>query len=334
MTSTSTTPDHSAQPAPATPVDVVIVGGSAAGLSAAVALGRSLRSVVVVDAGRPRNAPADGAHNLLGREGIAPADLLAAGRAEALGYGATIVDGEVTAAVRLDGTDPAFEVGLADGSRYRARRLLLATGLVDELPDVDGIGELWGRDVLHCPYCHGYEVRGRRIGVLGTGPMAMHQVLLFTQLSDQVTLIDQSLPELSADEYARLDALGVPLVRGPVRRLDTAEGRLRAAVLSDGTELELDALTVTPRFVARADLFTALGGELADNPMGTFIPTEMGGRTSVPGVFAAGNAADISAIVGASAAAGVQAGALINADLADADVTHAVAMRVSTATSA
>ncbi|MGW0038316.1 NAD(P)/FAD-dependent oxidoreductase [Gordonia sp. NPDC003376] len=334
MSTTPTSPDHSPQPAPATAVDVVIVGGSAAGLSAAVALGRSLRTVVVVDAGHPRNAPAEGAHNLLGREGIAPADLLAAGRGEAIGYGARIVDGQVTTATRRDGTDPSFEVGLTDGTRFRARRLLLATGLVDELPDIDGIGELWGRDVLHCPYCHGYEVRGRRIGVLGSGPMAMHQTLLFAQLSDHVTLIDHALPELSADEHARLDALGVPLVRGPVRRLDTADGRLRAAVLSDGTELELDALTVTPRFVARTDLFTALGGELADNPMGTFIPTEMGGRTSVPGVFAAGNAADISAIVGASAAAGVQAGALINADLADADLTHAVAMRVSTATSA
>ncbi len=308
-------------------VDVAIVGGGAAGLSGAVALARSLRSVIVLDAGRPRNAPASHAHNLLGREGISPAELLQTGRIEAEHYGAQLVSAEVTEIRRtLAGADPAFALTTSDGSTIHARRLLLATGLVDELPDVDGLRELWGRDVLHCPYCHGYEVRGQRIGILGTGPMAMHQTLLFRQLSPHVTLIDHGLPELPEDQRAQLDALGIKTVVGPVTRLEASEtGHLRAAILTDGTPLDLDALVVAPRFMVRGNLFESLGGTFAEGPMGRFIPTEMGGRTTLPGVWAAGNCADLGAMVGASAAAGMQAGAMINADLVMVDAQTAVA---------
>jgi thioredoxin reductase len=316
-----TTPDTTIP----THVDALIVGGGAAGLAAAVALARSLRSVLVVDAGHPRNAPADGAHNLLGREGISPLDLLRLGRDEARGYGAHIVEGTVTSVTRssVDG-DVGFVARTAAGDEITARRLLLAGGLVDELPDIPGMAERWGRDVLHCPYCHGYEVRGARIGILGTGPMAMHQTLLFSQLSDHITVIDQGMPTPSADERAQLAALGIEVVAGPVVRLDSTDGRLRGAVLGDGREIGLDALVVGPRMVARDGLYESLGGTLQENPMGTVIPTEFGGRTPVDGVFAAGNAADLVAQIGASAAAGVQAGALINADLIQADVRRRV----------
>lgn len=333
---TSTSPDATGRTAETTSVDVVIVGGGAAGLSAAVALGRSLRSVIVVDAGEPRNAPAGGAHNLLGREGIAPAELLTLGRAEAHSYGAQILSGTVTAVHRreepdLQGPDDhPFTVTVDSGEIVTARRIILASGLVDELPDIDGITALWGRDVLHCPYCHGYEVRGTRIAVLGTGPMAMHQAMLFAQLSDDVTLIVHDMSALSAEQQAQAHALGVRVVDGPVTRLATDnDDRLRAAVLADGTEIAIDALAVAPRFVARAAEYESLGGELTDHPMGRFIPTEMGGRTAIPGVWAAGNAADMMAMVGAAAAAGVFAGAGVNADLAEADMRAAMAAVVS-----
>ncbi len=304
--------------------DVVVVGGGAAGLSAAVALARSLRSVVVIDAGEPRNAPAEGAHNLLGREGISPFELLAAGRREAERYGAVIRHDRATSARRVD--DP-IELGLAGGDTVRGRRLLLATGLVDILPEVPGVKEFWGTSVLHCPYCHGWEVRGRRIGILGSSPMSMHQTLLFRQLSDDVTLFLHSMPEPGGEEMDQLDALGVRVVPGTVRRLLDEDGVLAAVVMEDDSRFGVDAVAVAPRFVARADLYVQLGGELTEHPMGLLIDTDQMNRTKIDGVWAAGNASELHAMVGASAAAGVIAGAAINADLAAEDARAAVLAR-------
>lgn len=318
---------------------MAIIGGGAAGLSAAVTLARSLRTVVVIDAGAPRNAPAAGAHNLLGREGIAPTELLRAGRAEAIGYGATIREGTVTAVVRPEHradsdfevqSTGAFEVHSTSGPTVVARRLLIATGLVDELPDVAGLAELWGRDVLHCPFCHGYEVRGRRVGVLGTGPMAMHQAMLFSQLTSHITLIDHGMPPLTPEQRLQAEVRGIEIIGGPVARVDAdADNRLRAVLFDDGRELELDALVVAPRMRARAEIYTSLGGTLEDNPMGSIIPADRTGRTPIDGVWAAGNSVDLAAMVGASAAAGVQCGAMINVDLIEEDTRRALGSRVA-----
>lgn len=301
--------------------DVAIVGGGAAGLSAAVTLARSLRDVLVIDAGEPRNAPADGAHNLLGREGVPPLELLEAGRHEARTYGAQIRPGRATTARRIaDG----FELTLADGDTVTARRLLLATGLVDVLPDVPGVRELWGSHVLHCPYCHGYEVRGRRIGVLGTGPRAVHQTLLLRQLSADVTLFLHEAPEPDDEAWEQLAALGIRVVTGQVGELARDGDCLRAVVLADGHAFPVDAVAVQPRLVARGDLYQQLGGTLTENPMGRHVPQDPAGATDLPGVWAAGNAGDLSAMVGAAAAQGVMAGAAINADLVMADARAAV----------
>ncbi len=192
-------------------VDVAVVGGGAAGLAAAVALGRSLRSVVVVDAGEPRNAPAAHAHNVLGREGIGPLDLLAAGREEARGYGVRFLADRV---VTADREVAGFRLGLLGGSGVRARRLLLATGLVDELPEVPGLRRWWGTGVLHCPFCHGYEVRGQHVGVLGSRPGSLHQVLLFRALTDRVTFFRQDL-DVPPETAAQFRALGSRSSRAP-----------------------------------------------------------------------------------------------------------------------
>ncbi len=304
--------------------DVVVVGGGAAGLSAAVTLARSLRDVVVVDAGEPRNAPAAGAHNLLGREGISPHALLEAGRAEARAYGAQVRDGRVASAAR---TDDGFALTLTDGAVLAARRLVLATGLVDELPDVPGVRELWGTHVLHCPYCHGYEVRGRRIGVLATSPNALHQTLLLRQLSDDVTLFLHESPEPDDEGWEQLAALGVRVVTGRVRELARDGDCLRAVVLEDGHVFPVNAVAVQPRFVARTELYEQLGGEATEHPFGSFLTRDAAGATAVPGVWAAGNAGDLTAMVGAAAAQGVMAGAAINADLVQEDLRAAVAVR-------
>jgi thioredoxin reductase len=304
--------------------EVVVVGGGAAGLSGALMLARSRRAVMVIDAGAPRNAPAEGVHGLLARDGTPPGELLAQGRAEVRRYGGVVVDGEVTGATR-DGD--GFIVTLGDGRSVRARRLLVTTGLVDELPDVAGLRERWGRDVLHCPYCHGWEVRDQAIGVLACGPMAVHQVLLFRQLSADVILFAHDQPVPSGEQAEQLDALGIRVVTGEVTGLEVADDRLVGVRLADGTVVERSAVAVQSRMVARAGFLAGLGLTPAPHPsgMGEHLVADAAGRSAVPGVWLAGNVTDLSAQVGSAAAAGASAGAQVNADLVAEDARRAVA---------
>ena len=305
--------------------DVVVVGGGAAGLNGALMLARSRRSVVVIDAGAPRNAPATGVHGLLGREGMPPAELLERGRAEVRCYGGDVVTGEV-AAVAPDNDE--FEVTLADGRTVRARRLLVATGLVDELPDIPGLADRWGRDVVHCPYCHGWEVRDKAIGVVATGPLSMHQALLFRQLSGDVVFFSNARP-LAGEDAEQLAAKYVSVVDGKVASVEVAADRLVGVRLSDGTLVGCEALAVSPRMTARSGFLAKLGLKPAEHPggVGEYIPADPTGRSEVPGVWVAGNVTDLTAHVGAAAAAGALAGAQINADLVLEDARRAVDAR-------
>ncbi|MFI5720840.1 NAD(P)/FAD-dependent oxidoreductase [Nocardia sp. NPDC051750] len=308
--------------------DVVVAGGGAAGLNGALMLARSRRTVVVIDAGAPRNAPADGVHGLLARDGMPPAELLERGREEVRSYGGRVVSGEITEAARAaDG----FTIGLADGRTVRARRLLVTTGLTDELPDIDGLRERWGHDVVHCPYCHGWEVRDRAIGVLGTGPMSMHQVQLFRQLSDDVVFFTHEGPEPTAEESERLAARGVRVVTGKVTAVETGTGGITGLRLADGTVVAREVVAVGTRMVARAGFLDDLGLPAIEHPagVGRYIPADATGRTEVPGVWAAGNVTELTAQVGAAAAAGAMAGAQINADLVEEEIRAAVAARAS-----
>jgi thioredoxin reductase (NADPH) len=310
--------------------DVVVVGGGAAGLSGAVALARSRRSVLVVDGGEPRNAPAAGVHNLLGQEGRSPAELLEAGREELREYGGTLLAATATGARRHAGG--AFTVELDDGRTVQARRLLVATGLQDELPPVPGVAERWGRDVLHCPYCHGWEARDAAVGVLATSPLVMHSALLWRQLTDDVTVFVPDAGTLSADDRERLAARDVDVVTGEVAALEVVDDRLSGVRLADGRVVPREVVVVAPRFTARSAVLAGLGIEpeeqrMGDTVIGTAVPTGPDGATSVPGVWVAGNVADLRAQVVASAAQGLMAGARINADLVEEDTALAVARR-------
>jgi thioredoxin reductase len=296
--------------------DVVVVGGGAAGLNAALVLVRARRRVAVVDAGDPRNAPAAHMHGFLSRDGTAPGELLAAGRAEVAGYGGELVEDRVA---RIDG---AFAVHLAGGRTLHARRLLVATGLRDELPDVPGLSERWARDVLHCPYCHGYEVRDRPIGVLsGLAPApALHLGLLLPEWSADVAFFPHR-NELTPDEREQLVARGVHVVDGLVTGLAVEDGALRGVELADGRVVPRAALFVGPRFVPRNELLVGLGCDTGDDG---WVRTDPTGRTSVPGVWAAGNVVDPRAQVITAAGMGSLAAIALNADLVNDDVRHAV----------
>jgi len=319
--------------------DVVIIGGGAAGLSAAVVLGRARRSVIVIDGGEPRNAPAAGVHSFLTRDGVSPAELIRLGQDEARSYGAEFLAGQ---AVDSQRSPAGFTVTLDNGRAVSARRLLVATGLVDELPDVAGLSERWGVDVLHCPYCHGWEVRDQAIGILGTGPLSVHQALLFRQWSSNVTLflhgamldatgaISEKHGPTEA-EWEQLAARGIKVVIGPVASLDVQDDALAGVRLTSGHLIPLQALVVAPTFTARTAFLAGLDLAPVAHPMGvgTHLESDETGRvlsggSVVPGVWTAGNATNLMAQVVVSAAAGLGAATAINADLIMADVSAAV----------
>ncbi len=304
--------------------DVVIVGGGAAGLSAATTLARALRSVVVIDSGAPRNAPAAGVHGFLSRDGIRPGELLAAGRREVLSYGGTLIDGEAVSARR---TPDGFDVMTGDGRRISGRRLLVTTGLTDELPPIEGLREQWGKGVVHCPYCHGWEIRGQRIGVLGTGPLSMHQALLFRQWSPEITLFLNDTLQPTDEEWEKLAARSITVVDGEVASVDAADGVLRGVTLRSGHAFDVQAVAVASRLEARSHLLESLGLVPQPHPSGAgrFVEADpMGGATAVRGVYAAGNVSNPMAQVVTAAADGVMSGARINADLIDEDTRWAV----------
>nr|WP_067272978.1 NAD(P)/FAD-dependent oxidoreductase [Streptomyces jeddahensis] len=310
-------------------VDAVVIGGGAAGLNGALMLARSRRSVVVIDSDTPRNAPAEGVHGLLGLDGTPPSELLRKGREEVRRYGGLVVGGQVVsaapAAAAADG-DLRFTVTLADGRTLQARRLLVATGLRDELPDIPGLAAHWGRGVVHCPYCHGWEVRDEPIGVLAVGPASVHHALLFRQLTDDLVYFTRGT-DPDEDTRARFAARGIRVVETPVTAIEAAEdGTITGVRLADSEFVPRRVLAVATRMQARTDGLEELKLPMQDLPggMGRHFSTGMAGTTEVPGVWVAGNATDLMAQVGASAAAGALAGAHMNADLAAADTDAAL----------
>jgi thioredoxin reductase len=303
-----------------TSYDVLIVGGGAAGLSAGLVLARAGRTVAVVDAGQPRNGPASHMHGYLSRDGLPPSELLAVGRAEVAGYGGELVTGAV-AHLLPDGRR-GFRVLLADGRRLSARRVLVTTGLRDELPDISGLRDRWARDVLHCPYCHGHEVRGRALGVIGGTTGAVRYAQVVRQWTHD--LVYFTPPDtLTATERTQLLARAIGVVEETVDRLviDSSD-QLRGVRMVDGTVVPREALFVPPLFVPNSGLLVDVGCAVNDDG---WVTVDATGRTSVRGVWAAGNVIDPRAQVITAAGAGSAAAIALNADLVDDDVARAVA---------
>jgi thioredoxin reductase len=304
--------------------EVIIVGGGAAGLSAALVLSRARRDVVVIDAGEPRNAPASHMHGFLSRDGLPPRELLAIARHEVEAYGGRIRDGHAETATRR--ADGGFQVALEGGASLTGRKLLIATGLRDELPEITGLAPRFGRDVLHCPYCHGHEVRDLPLGVLGGAANSLHQAQLVRQWSPDVVFFNHT-GRLTSEEREELEARAIGIVDEPVTGLVVEADQLAGIRLADGSVVPRMALFVAPRFVANNAVLSGLGCDLDADGRPVTDPT---GRTTVPGLWVAGNVSNPRAQVITAAAEGSAAAIALHAELVTDDVARAVAAYRST----
>ncbi|HEX3050876.1 MAG TPA: NAD(P)/FAD-dependent oxidoreductase [Aggregatilineaceae bacterium] len=295
-------------------LDVVIVGGSSAGLSAALILGRSLRHVVVIDDQKPCNRFSHASHGFLTRDGIHPAELLRIAHEQLTGYPSVTLK---TATVeQIEKCDTGFEILSSDASRLQARIVLLATGLHDELPPLEGIEGLWGKSVFHCPYCDGYEVRRRRIAVYGVGEAALHQVMMLRQWTDRLTLCAGDGWKLRAVQREKLNRFGIQVVEQPIAKLESADTQIQTIRLSDGTALACDALFIRPKTTHRTPFARDLGCRIDDQ---NIVQVDVRGRTTIEGVYAAGDISSPMRSVALAVAQGAAAVYGINADLIDQD---------------
>ena len=303
--------------------DTVIIGGGAAGLSAAQMLGRARRHTLVIDGGQPRNRFAAHAHGILGHDGLAPSELYARGREELIRY-----DVELRTGAAESVTDAGEHLEVAtDAGAIQARTIILATGITDRLPAIPGLAERWGTTVLHCPYCHGWEVRDQRLGVLVTSPMHGHLAQMVRQWSDQVTVFATDPAFLDADARLALAARAGTVVDGPVERVDGERERVTAVILEDGTSVPIDALFAGGTPEPHDSAVASLDLSRQDTPLGSLIEVSPDGATSHPRVWAAGNVVNPMAAVPVAMAEGSMAGARVNAALVGLDTDRAVRER-------
>jgi thioredoxin reductase len=293
----------------ATDWDCIVVGGGAAGLSAALVLGRARRRTLLVDAGRQSNLSAEGVGGLLGHDGRPPAELYAMGRDELRSYPSVEVrDGTVERGERVDG---GFALELAGGGRELTRRVILATGMDYRVPELPGVAELWGRSVFHCPFCHGWEMRDRALGVLGGGDGGLHRALLLSGWSDDVVLLSDGPAELEPGDLERLSAAGIEVDERPVARLVARDGTLAEVEFADGSTRAREGLLVPVTVAQRSPLAAELGAETAEpGPVvADALVVDRMFRTTAEGVFAAGDTSAQMQQVALSIAAGSMAAA-------------------------
>ena len=291
--------------------DAVVIGGGPAGLSAALTLGRATRRVLLAACGPARNAPARGAHNVFTRDGTPPVELLRIGR-EQLGAYDVVIRDECATGARPSGTE--YVVALEHGE-VRARGIVLATGVRDDMPDIPGFRELWGSGVFHCPYCHGWEVANQPLAIYARGDRALHLVKLLRGWTNDLILFTDGPTGLSADDAERIRFHGIEIREDPIARL-TGSGGLESIVMANGERIPRAGLFISPKQELRSDIPHALGCDLT--PQGR-VQADGLGRTTVPRVFVAGDAGPGHQSVSSAAASGARAGAGLNFDLLDAD---------------
>jgi thioredoxin reductase len=292
--------------------DTIIIGGSFAGLSAAMYIARARRSVCIIDTGSPRNRFAAHSHGFVTQDGCEPGTMLATARWQVAAYPTAIfIEGEATSAAREPG---GFSVRLATGEALESTKLVLAFGISDELPDIPGLAERWGRSVLHCPYCHGYEFSGQRLGVLHVSPMSLHQAMLIAEWGPTTLYLNgASLPDDAS--LAQLHERGVAIEPAAVGALQGEGDQLSAIELTDGRTSGVDALYLGPRTRLNSDIAQRLGCELDEGRFGSIIRTDDAKMTTVSGVYAAGDITRDAHNVTWASADGVTAGMAVHRSL-------------------
>jgi thioredoxin reductase len=295
------------------PYDVIVIGGSFAGLAAATQLARARRSILVIDDGQPRNRFAKHSHGFLGQDGVPPSEILAVAHGQLAAYPTVdFLRGRAASATQSEAG--LFEVETPEGHRA-ARRLILAYGVRDVLPEIEGLRELWGTDVFHCPYCHGYELRDRPLAILSNGEAAVHQAIMLPDWSPDVMLFTNGPATFDETARARIARRGVPLDETPVARVVAEGGSLRSIVLADGREVSRAAILTATRVEPSSDLAVRLGCDQEDTPLGTMLRTDARKETTVAGVYAAGDLAHVPHSVSFAVADGVMAGVMAHQSL-------------------
>lgn len=292
-----------------TQFDVIIIGAGSAGLSAALTLGRARKRTLVCGSGTPRNAPSHHAYNFFTRDGAGPIELLRIGQEQLTPYESVQFQPEAVIEARKKGRE--FEVTLESSTQIRARSLLLATGIVDELPDIPGLQSLWGISALHCPYCHGWEVQDQAIALYGKGQVGFDLCQLIKGWSDDLVLCTNGTSDLTQEQQALLDKHNIPVREEKIARFEGKDGHLDTIIFADGQRLARTAMYLRPLQRQRSELPKQLGCDIEND----FVRVNDFGQTSVPGVYAAGDMITPMQSLSHSAFSGTRAGALLNHEL-------------------
>ncbi|WP_300601877.1 NAD(P)/FAD-dependent oxidoreductase [Niabella sp.] len=296
--------------------DVVIIGGSYAGLSAAMALGRSLKNVLVLDSGTPCNATTPHSHNFLTQDGKPPAEIAALARQQVARYHTVQFRTDLATSVTISGNH--FIVSTHSGNRFHGRKLILATGIKDLLPAIKGVADCWGKSVIHCPYCHGYEFRNHKTGILANGPIALHFAALVRNLTSDLTVLTNGAAQFTTEELQQLQQRNIAVVQTEINALQQTGGQLQQVLFTDGTAIPLQALYARVPFEQQTSLPAALGCAFTEQG---HIQADAFQKTTVPGVFACGDAVSPMRSVANAVAGGNLAGAMANHELSQEDFT-------------
>ncbi|AOM79852.1 NAD(P)/FAD-dependent oxidoreductase [Pedobacter steynii] len=286
--------------------DVIIVGGSYSGLSAAMALGRSLRNVLIIDSGLPCNRQTPHSHNFITQDGEKPKDISDLAKKQVLNYKTVSYHQDV--AVKMQKKSSLFELSTRSGTVFFAKKVLFATGLKDIMPPIPGFAECWGISIFHCPYCHGYEVKGHKTGILGNGNLAFHYAQLVSNLTSRLSVFTDGKASFSPDQSQSLGKNNIPIVEQPIKSILQHNGQLSDIILQDGTTYPLDALYARPSFEQHCRIPIELGCELTEQHL---LKLDRHQQTSVPGIYACGDNSAFRSITTA-VSTGSQAGAAIN----------------------
>lgn len=290
--------------------EVIVIGGSYAGLSAAMSLGRSLRRVLVLDGGQPCNRQTPHSHNFLTQDGQTPAEIALAGKEQVLKYNTVHFRNGFAAGAQK--TENGFELITSAGELFTAGKLIFATGLKDIMPDIDGFAECWGISILHCPYCHGYEVRHEKTGIFGNGAIGFEFARMISNWTNDLTIFTNGEATFSPEESEKLKQHDIRVVETAIGLIEHESGRIQNVVLRDGTKVALKAIYARPAFVQHSDIPAGLGCELTEHGL---LKVDVFQKTTVPGIYAAGDNSNLARSVALSVSAGSMTGAMINRSL-------------------